>query len=67
MGYYQYGDVMQTIKKTLALYKSEFGEFSICGNFPTMEEFRLTEFVEIEFQILDEKTELHDPSRIVGI
>lgn len=54
---------MQTIKKKLALYKSEFGERSICGNFPSLEEFRMTEFVEIEFTLLEEKTELHDPSR----
>ena len=57
---------MKTIKKTLALYKSEFGDRSICGNFSTMEEFRLTEFVEIDFPLLEEKTEFHDPSRPVG-
>ena len=59
---------MKTIKKNLALYKSEFGEHSICGNFPTMEKFRMTEFVEVEFPLLEEKqeTELHDPSRTVG-
>ena len=57
---------MKTIKKNLALYKSEFGEYSICGNFPTMEKFRMTEFVEIEFTLLEEKKELHDPSRTVG-
>ena len=58
---------MKTIKKTIALYKSEFGVHSICGNFSMMEEFRITEFVEVEFTLLEEKKELHDPSRTVGI
>lgn len=65
MGHHQYGRVMQTIKKTLALYESLIGCGTLCGNWPNMEKVRLTEFVEIEFPLLEEKqeTELHDPSR----
>ena len=58
---------MKTIKKTLALYESDYGGSPICGNFELLDDFRITEFVEVEFPILEEKTELHDPSRIVGI
>ena len=56
---------MKTIKKTLALYESLIGCGTLCGNWPNMEKVRLTEFVEIEFPLLEEKqeTELHDPSR----
>ena len=59
---------MKTIKKTLALYESEYGGSPICGNFEYIEEFRLTEFVEVEFKLLEgkEPQELHDPSRTVG-
>lgn len=67
MGHNKYGGVMKTIKKKLALYKSEYGGDPICGNFDHIEDFRITEFVEVEFPLLDEKTEFHDPSRPVGI